>query len=595
MKMKRTQLSLLKFTVFILLLTSCSKKTDTTPPVVPASSAKVLTAFSFLKSNNTSLDSDRIATIAGDSAIIVLPANITQRNLIATYTVSDKATLNIGTTVQSNSVTVNDFTNIVTYTVKAEDGSTANYKVKINGKAVLPILTTTTVSVFTAITGYSGGNISNDGGSAVTARGVCWSTSQNPTIADNKSTDSLGIGTYTSLLHGLVPSTAYYARAYATNAVGTVYGNQVNMTTRADMKYLKPSYELSNYGLWLSGTNFYNNGSPISPADNPLSVMQTCQIDINGDGKEDALTYDSYSLSISPTPNPPPSIFINNGATLNKTAWTGPTIKDPHGVKLLIGDYNNDGYPDLFSVVGVDAPNGAFPNLLDNCHLLFNSATGFNKVKEFDTELGFYYAGCSGDIDNDGDLDIIMFNFHVQTNNVKSKILWNDGAGNFTSDANGIGSIPLVDQAELIDMNNDGYLDLAMIYISSINPRTNNFTVMWGNGKGFSLNRATSFNVDGTKFFQDIDFADINNDGIKEIIASGSTSTGTNFINIYGSDDKGVSYIDKTSQLVDNNTCARFARMRVQDIDGNGKLDIFSNDKLDNVRWEWNGTKFIKQ
>jgi uncharacterized protein (TIGR02145 family) len=98
--------------------------------------------------------------------------------------------------------------------------------------ASLATLTTTTVSSITSTTASSGGNISNDGGGAVTARGVCWSTSQNPTIAlTTKTLDGTGTGTFTSSITGLSPSSVYYVRAYATNSAGTSYGNQQTMTT----------------------------------------------------------------------------------------------------------------------------------------------------------------------------------------------------------------------------------------------------------------------------------------------------------------------------------------------------------------------------
>lgn len=97
--------------------------------------------------------------------------------------------------------------------------------------ATLPTLSTTSVSSITSTTASSGGNISNQGSSSITSRGVCWSTSSNPTIANSKTTDGSGIGSFTSNITSLSPSTTYYVRAYATNNTGTAYGNQLNFTT----------------------------------------------------------------------------------------------------------------------------------------------------------------------------------------------------------------------------------------------------------------------------------------------------------------------------------------------------------------------------
>jgi hypothetical protein len=77
----------------------------------------------------------------------------------------------------------------------------------------------------------SGGNITNDFGNTISARGICWSTSQNPTTANSKTTESGTIGSFTSNITGLTPSTLHYVRAYATNASGTSYGAQVSFTT----------------------------------------------------------------------------------------------------------------------------------------------------------------------------------------------------------------------------------------------------------------------------------------------------------------------------------------------------------------------------
>ncbi len=94
-----------------------------------------------------------------------------------------------------------------------------------------PTLTTTSVSLITATTATSGGNITNDGGAAVTARGVCWGTSSNPTTAGTYTIDGSGTGEFVSNLAGLTSSTLYYVRAYAQNTMGTAYGDEVSFTT----------------------------------------------------------------------------------------------------------------------------------------------------------------------------------------------------------------------------------------------------------------------------------------------------------------------------------------------------------------------------
>jgi uncharacterized protein (TIGR02145 family) len=78
-----------------------------------------------------------------------------------------------------------------------------------------------------------GGIVTEDGGDAVTERGVCWSTSQNPTILSSKTSDGKGNGSFTSSLTGLTANTTYYVRAYAINNSGTAYGEQVSFKTTA--------------------------------------------------------------------------------------------------------------------------------------------------------------------------------------------------------------------------------------------------------------------------------------------------------------------------------------------------------------------------
>lgn len=89
-----------------------------------------------------------------------------------------------------------------------------------------PVLVTSNVSFITPSTAKSGGNITSDGGATITSRGVCWSTAQNPTTADIKTTDGSGAGTFTSAITGLTATTIYYVKAYATNSIATSYGDE---------------------------------------------------------------------------------------------------------------------------------------------------------------------------------------------------------------------------------------------------------------------------------------------------------------------------------------------------------------------------------
>lgn len=99
------------------------------------------------------------------------------------------------------------------------------------GLTSLATITTQSVSAITQNSSATGGNISNEGGAAITARGVCWSTSVQPTFNNDKTSDGTGSGSFTSYITGLSPNTKYYVRAYATNTKGTAYGQQEEFTT----------------------------------------------------------------------------------------------------------------------------------------------------------------------------------------------------------------------------------------------------------------------------------------------------------------------------------------------------------------------------
>ena len=102
------------------------------------------------------------------------------------------------------------------------------------GTVTLPTVTTREITNVTAVSATSGGNVTSEGNGDVTARGVCFGTSPNPTLAAGSVTsDGSGLGAFTSSITGLSGSTTYYVRAYATNSAGTAYGAERSFTTNS--------------------------------------------------------------------------------------------------------------------------------------------------------------------------------------------------------------------------------------------------------------------------------------------------------------------------------------------------------------------------
>ena len=94
-------------------------------------------------------------------------------------------------------------------------------------KVEIPKLTTTDPTKISVSSITSGGGIVTDGGSAIISRGACWNPRSLATTEDSKTLDGEGVGNFSSLISGLNENTIYSVRAYATNSVGTGYGNEI--------------------------------------------------------------------------------------------------------------------------------------------------------------------------------------------------------------------------------------------------------------------------------------------------------------------------------------------------------------------------------
>lgn len=94
-----------------------------------------------------------------------------------------------------------------------------------------PTVETVGVDNVTMTTATVEGNVINDGGSAVTERGICYSIYENPTLSDSIRRAGTGIGRFTCEMTNLTNATTYYIRAFATNSEGTSYGEVITMRT----------------------------------------------------------------------------------------------------------------------------------------------------------------------------------------------------------------------------------------------------------------------------------------------------------------------------------------------------------------------------
>ncbi len=173
----------------------------------------------------------------------------------------------------------------------------------------LPILTTTAVSNITETSAQSGGNITNAGNADIISRGLVWGKNQSPTIETNSgfSNNGVGLGLFQTDLTGLEGNTTYYVRAFASNKVGTEYGNQQDFKTQLIEKpFIKTSTakNISKNSAIIGGEILGDGGSPItergvywSTSQNPETTGAKVKVD------SDALTfyYNLDDLSINTT------------------------------------------------------------------------------------------------------------------------------------------------------------------------------------------------------------------------------------------------------------------------------------------------------
>lgn len=150
----------------------------------------------------------------------------------------------------------------------------SGYSVRcISGVPGLPVVLTDSIYPVELSTATAGGLVTLDGGAAITGRGVCWSSSANPTIEDSHTNDSTGTGRFISHLTGLTPGATYHIRAYATNSIGTVYGADSVFTTNAEPRV--PIIETGTVSV-INSTSAAAVGNVISNGGDEITAIGVC-------------------------------------------------------------------------------------------------------------------------------------------------------------------------------------------------------------------------------------------------------------------------------------------------------------------------------
>ena len=220
----------------------------------------------------------------------------------------------------------------------------------------LPTVTTTTVTAIGSTSAMSGGNVTAQGFDSVTARGICWGTSSNPTTANSKTVNGSGLGSFSSTLNSLSPGTVYYVRAYATNSKGTGYGAQVSFTTG--------NISGQTFSATIDGTPWSTTNDEIFAT--LVDVLGTPTYSVRADHPTDGSYFGipvKYFYGSDTTINFPSGtvlLFYKNSKNYNqKTGSIHITKSSSGGIETLTGTFSGS-WKDSFSSLTLNITNGQF-------------------------------------------------------------------------------------------------------------------------------------------------------------------------------------------------------------------------------------------
>ncbi|UOQ75118.1 T9SS type A sorting domain-containing protein [Hymenobacter cellulosilyticus] len=212
--------------------------------------------------------------------------------------------------------------------------------ITVSGTGVAPIYPATVqsapVTAITATQATAGGTISNEGNSTVTERGVVYSTSANPTLSDESTVDGAGSGSFTSTLMGLKPNTRYVVRAYATNEVGTSYGQEISFTTAPVALAAEPTQSSTLTASELTPTSVLLTASGGTGSKRLFLATQSADLlSVPTDGT----TYAGNS-TVGQGDQPAPGIYVVAAGPATSVTITG--LQPNTEYTFAVFDYNDD-------------------------------------------------------------------------------------------------------------------------------------------------------------------------------------------------------------------------------------------------------------
>ncbi|WP_181898421.1 FG-GAP repeat domain-containing protein [Alteromonas aestuariivivens] len=282
-------------------------------------------------------------------------------------------------------------------------------------------------------------------------------------------------------------------------------------------------------------------------------------------------------------------LYLNDGNgdfTLDESFFGGNPPGQVHARKALTGDFNGDGAMDIF-VVGHGYDREPFPG--EAPYVILSGSQGYTLGTGFSDYVGFHHAAASADLDNDGDLDIL-----VADNNTPA-VFYNDGKGNFTKNTSVLKGLNDYNwfTTELLDVDGDGYVD-----ILAAGHEQDGFAsqVIWGDSSGiYRSSNATvlpATPLHGTVL--DIDVADLDGDGDLDIVLN-RTGDRTGSVDFYQGyylqlliNEGGRKFKDESDmRLVTgrNDGDEWFDWIRLVDFDSDGDIDIVVDDASRDLVW----------